>query len=173
MSNPARLPAAQDAFAILTRSLSEQETSLGAQMALGEALIVRKADGRASDEAIESLILSHKLLGTTKWVIVHYIGDDNSPVFDGKALDNLSEHSAFRLTGAETSLVNSRRDTSSPEQWEAAWKEFWESASRNLTREAQIIRTDIERIRNHPRTPPAVQVEGYIRDIKLGTLIKI
>ena len=38
----------------------------------GDAHVIRNAGGRASDDAIRSLIISHKLLGTEEWFVVHH-----------------------------------------------------------------------------------------------------
>ncbi len=38
----------------------------------GDAHVVRNAGGRASDDAIRSLVISHKLLGTDEWLVIHH-----------------------------------------------------------------------------------------------------
>lgn len=38
----------------------------------GEAVVVRNAGGRATDDAIRSLAISHKLLGTKEWFVIHH-----------------------------------------------------------------------------------------------------
>ncbi|RMG59451.1 MAG: carbonic anhydrase [Deltaproteobacteria bacterium] len=39
---------------------------------IGDAHVVRNAGGRASDDAIRSLVISHKLLGTDTWLVIHH-----------------------------------------------------------------------------------------------------
>jgi carbonic anhydrase len=34
--------------------------------------MIRNAGGRASDDAIRSLVISHKLLGTAEWFVIHH-----------------------------------------------------------------------------------------------------
>jgi carbonic anhydrase len=34
--------------------------------------VIRNAGGRASDDAIRSLIISYKLLGTAEWFVIHH-----------------------------------------------------------------------------------------------------
>jgi carbonic anhydrase len=160
-------------FAILTRTESDSGSADYSELANGEALIIRKADGRASDEAIESLILSYKLLGTQKWVVIHYVGDDEVPLFDHASAGDLLEHSRFVGNVDGETIGNRPLPGQSTEEWNAAWIQFWQSASRNLGKVAQIIREDVERIRNHPRTPADVQVEGYIRDLKLASFSQV
>ena len=36
----------------------------------GDAHVIRNAGGRASDDAIRSLVISHKLLGTREWFVI-------------------------------------------------------------------------------------------------------
>src|SRR6478672_11691835 len=38
----------------------------------GDAHVIRNAGGRASDDAIRSLVISYKLLGTNEWVVIHH-----------------------------------------------------------------------------------------------------
>jgi hypothetical protein len=71
----------------------------------GDAHVIRNAGGRASDDAIRSLVISHKLLGTREWFVIHHTNcgmelftddvmgdllDDNLETanFDGKAWSN-------------------------------------------------------------------------------------
>jgi carbonic anhydrase len=170
LTNPPRSGAG---FAILTRADANGSVSVDAEIKTSEALIIRKADGRASDDAIESLVLSHKLLGTKKWVVIHYIGDDETPLFDDAAIKDLLEHSSFAAVAADKMISNRPSSEQSAEEWNAAWVEFWQSASRNLGQVAHMIREDMDRIRNHPRTPSDVTVEGYIRDLKLQIFSRI
>src|SRR6201985_995786 len=39
----------------------------------GDAHIIRNAGGRATDDAIRSLVISYKLQGTREWFVVHHI----------------------------------------------------------------------------------------------------
>lgn len=38
----------------------------------GDAQVIRNAGGRASDDAIRSLVISYKLLGTQEWFVIHH-----------------------------------------------------------------------------------------------------
>ena len=40
----------------------------------GDAQILRNAGGRASNDAIRSLVISCKLLGTREWIVIHHTG---------------------------------------------------------------------------------------------------
>jgi carbonic anhydrase len=43
-----------------------------AGLAEGDVHVIRNAGGRASDDAIRSLVISHKLLGTSEWFVIHH-----------------------------------------------------------------------------------------------------
>ena len=92
-------------FAILTCMDARLDPAKYAGLSEGDAHVIRNAGGRASDDAIRSLVISHKLLGTREWFVIHHsncgmelftddvIGDllaDNleTAKFDGKAWSN-------------------------------------------------------------------------------------
>jgi carbonic anhydrase len=43
-----------------------------AGLAEGDAHVIRNAGGRASADAIRSLVISYKLLGTREWFVIHH-----------------------------------------------------------------------------------------------------
>jgi len=51
-------------FAILTCMDARLDPAKYAGLSEGDAHVIRNAGGRASDDAIRSLVISHKLLGT-------------------------------------------------------------------------------------------------------------
>ena len=57
-------------FAILTCMDARLDPAKFAGLAEGDAHVVRNAGGRASDDAIRSLVISYKLLGTREWFVV-------------------------------------------------------------------------------------------------------
>lgn len=59
-------------FAILTCMDARLDPAKFAGLAEGDAHVIRNAGGRASDDAIRSLIISYKLLGTREWFVVHH-----------------------------------------------------------------------------------------------------
>src|SRR5213594_2861109 len=58
-------------FAILTCMDARLDPAKLAGLAEGDAHVIRNAGGRASDDAIRSLVISHKLLGTREWFVIH------------------------------------------------------------------------------------------------------
>ena len=59
-------------FAILTCMDARPDPAKFAGLAEGDAHVIRNAGGRASDDAIWSLVISYKLLGTKEWFVIHY-----------------------------------------------------------------------------------------------------
>ena len=59
-------------FAILTCMDARLDPAKFAGLTEGDAHVIRNAGGRASDDAIRSLVISHKLLGTEEWFVVHH-----------------------------------------------------------------------------------------------------
>ena len=59
-------------FAIVTCMDARLDPAKFAGLAEGDAHVIRNAGGRASDDAIRSLVISHKLLGTKEWFVIHH-----------------------------------------------------------------------------------------------------
>src|SRR5512141_3356310 len=59
-------------FAILTCMDARLDPAKYAGLKEGDAHVIRNAGGRASDDAIRSLVISHKLLGTREWFVIHH-----------------------------------------------------------------------------------------------------
>ena len=64
------LPPARQ-FAILTCMDARLDPAKYAGLSEGDAHVIRNAGGRASDDAIRSLVISYKLLGTKEWFVIH------------------------------------------------------------------------------------------------------
>ena len=65
------LPPARQ-FAILTCMDARLDPAKYAGLNEGDAHVIRNAGGRASDDAIRSLVISYKLLGTAEWFVIHH-----------------------------------------------------------------------------------------------------
>ena len=59
-------------FAILTCMDARLDPAKYAGLSEGDAHVIRNAGGRASDDAIRSLVISYKLLGTGEWFVIHH-----------------------------------------------------------------------------------------------------
>src|ERR671930_27795 len=79
-------------FAILTCMDARLQPSKFAGLAEGDAHVIRNAGGRASDDAIRSLVISYKLLGTCEWFVVHHT-DCGMQLFTDAVIGDLLEQS--------------------------------------------------------------------------------
>src|SRR5262244_798225 len=59
-------------FAILTCMDARLDPAKFAGLSEGDAHVIRNAGARASDDAIRSLVISYKLLGTREWFVIHH-----------------------------------------------------------------------------------------------------
>src|SRR5947199_10818089 len=59
-------------FTILTCMDARLDPAKFAGLAEGDAHVIRNAGGRASDDAIRSLVISYKLLGTNEFFVIHH-----------------------------------------------------------------------------------------------------
>ncbi len=58
----------------------------------GDAHVIRNAGGRASQDAIRSLVISYKMLGTQEWFVIHHT-DCGMELFNGQIINGLLEQS--------------------------------------------------------------------------------
>lgn len=151
-------------FAILTCMDARLDPAKYAGLAEGDAHVIRNAGGRASDDAIRSLVISHKLLGTKEWFVIHHT-DCGMELFDGPTMAGLLENSRATASFDGTSWTNPQSEGGSPDGWHVAWLTFKDLA--------QSVRDDVARIRNHPLTPKDVPVWGFIYDVKSGQLLPV
>src|SRR6266850_737273 len=79
-------------FAILTCMDARLDPSKFAGLAEGDAHVIRNAGGRATEDAIRSLVISCKLLGTREWFVIHHT-DCGMELFKGQIINELLEHS--------------------------------------------------------------------------------
>jgi carbonic anhydrase len=135
-----------------------------AGLAEGDAHVIRNAGGRASDDAIRSLVISYKLLGTREWFVVHHT-DCGMETFTNEVMRGLLASSL------ETATIDKRgwRDTGrGPGSGEARYID-WLTIDDN----ARSVAEDVARIRSHPLVNKSIPVYGYIYDVKSGRLIEV
>ena len=97
-------------FAILTCMDARLDPAKFAGLSEGDAHVIRNAGGRASDDAIRSLVISYKLLGTREWFVIHHT-DCGMEFFTNEVMRSLLRNS---LETAELTPQGSR--TSEPVQ---------------------------------------------------------
>ena len=151
-------------FAILTCMDARLDPAKFAGLAEGDAHVIRNAGGRASDDAIRSLVISYKLLGTREWFVVHHT-DCGMETFTDEIMRGLLASSL------ETATIDKQgwRDTGKgPGSGEARYID-WLTIDDN----ARSVVEDVARIRNHPLVNKSIPIYGYIYDVKSGRLIEV
>jgi carbonic anhydrase len=151
-------------FAILTCMDARLDPAKYAGLAEGDAHVIRNAGGRATDDAIRSLVISHKLLGTQEWFVIHHtncgmelfvdeviadlLEDDLSTAsFDGKTWSNPHHHGGH----AAGHFIK------------------WHT----IKNQSDSVIQDVRRIREHPLVPADVPVYGYVYDVRTGRLDEV
>src|ERR1700720_2349315 len=150
-------------FAILTCMDARLDPAKFAGLAEGDAHVIRNAGGRASEDAIRSLVISYKLLGTREWFVIHHT-DCGMEFFTDAMMRGLLEQS---LETAELGADGFRDVGSGPGSSEAQYID-WLTIS---NRERSVVE-DVTRIRSHPLVPHDIPIYGYIYDVKSGRLVE-
>ena len=154
-------------FAILTCMDARMDPYKFAGLNDGEAHIIRNAGGRATDDAIRSLIISHKFLGTLEWFVIHHTNCGMTLVTD-EAIGDLLQHDLETAVHNGKCWVNPERQHSeNTKPGSALGKNIeWHTFS---DLRASVL-NDINVIRNHELVPSHIKVHGFIFDIKSGKL---
>ncbi len=95
-------------FSILTCMDARLDPAKYAGLAEGDAHVIRNAGGRASDDAIRSLVISHKLLGTLEWFVIHHT-DCGMLFFNNDLMANLLSESLETATLTPSGFINSKK----------------------------------------------------------------
>ncbi len=134
----------------------------------GDAHIIRNAGGRASDDAVRSLVISHKLLGTLEWFVIHHTGC-GMELFTDDIMGPLLEQDLETATFDGKVWKNSDQGQSAnTKKGSAAGKYIkWHTFS-DLK---QSVVDDVNRIKTHALVPSHIKVYGFIYDVKTGKLI--
>ena len=151
-------------FAILTCMDARLDPAKYAGLSEGDAHVIRNAGGRASDDAIRSLVISYKLLGTTEWFVVHHSNCGMEFFTDDVIRDLLSSS----LETAELVPDGFRDVGRGPGSSEAKFID-WLTIADN----AQSVVDDVTRIRNHPLVPSRIAIYGFIYDVTTGRLEEV
>ena len=151
-------------FAILTCMDARLDPAKFAGLAEGDAHVVRNAGGRASDDAIRSLVISHKLLGTREWFVVHHT-NCGMEFFTNDVIRGLLANSLETAALGEQGFYDIGKGPGSHAGEFIEWL--------TIKNQTQSVRDDVERIRQHPLVPSDIAIYGYIYDVKSGRLIEV
>ena len=112
----------------------------------GDAHVIRNAGGRASDDALRSLIISEQLLGTSEVVVIHHTD-------------------CGMLTFSNDDLHTKLHETFGEQATDIDFLPFGELE--------QSVRNDVAAVRENPFIPSSVDVTGFIYDVRTGSLERV
>jgi carbonic anhydrase len=113
---------------------------------IGDGHVIRNAGGRASDDAVRSLIISSRLLGTNEFVVIHHT-DCGMVTFSNDDLRTKLRDE----TGADASGID--------------FLPFGDLE--------QSVRDDVRRIKASPFISDDIPVTGFIYDVKSGRIERV
>jgi carbonic anhydrase len=113
---------------------------------IGDAHVLRNAGGRASDDAIRSLIVSSRLLGTREVMVIHHTNCGMAGLTNEQLRERVESES-----GADASHID--------------FLPFRDSR--------ESVLDDVERIRASPHLDPEIAVSGWMYDVDTGALDRV
>ena len=120
------------------------EKALGLE--IGDAHMIRNAGGRASDDALRSLVISSRLLGTTEFAVIHHTD-------------------CGMLTFTNDDLRTKLRDETGADASHVDFLPFGDLE--------QSVRDDVSAILASPFVDDAIPVSGYIYDVHTGAVTQV
>ena len=151
-------------FAVLTCMDARLDPAQYAGLREGDAHVVRNAGGRASDDAIRSLVISYKLLGTQEWFVIHHT-DCGMEFFTDEVMRGLLANSLETAALGPNGFSDVGRGPGSAEARYVDWLTI-------ADREQSVV-DDVTRIRTHPLVPARIPIYGYLYDVKTGRLVEV
>ena len=111
----------------------------------GDAHVIRNAGGVVSDDAIRSLVISQRLLGTTAIVLIHHTDCGMLTFRDDDVKDSIEADTGLRPSFSMEAFGNLEQD----------------------------VRQSISRIQTNPFIPNKDQVRGFVYDCGTGRLNEV
>jgi carbonic anhydrase len=133
-------------LAVLTCMDARLDPAMALGLAEGDAHVIRNAGGRATGDAIRSLVISQQLLGTREVLVIHHTDCGMLTVTNEQLRDRLR-----RVLGADASAVD-----------------FLPMSDLESS-----VREDVAAIRASPLVPDDIAVCGFIYDVETGRLREV
>lgn len=131
---------------------------------LGDVHVIRNAGGRASDDAIRSLVISHKLLGTKEFFVIHHT-DCGMALFDQETMERLLASSLNTATPGPDGWSDPGGSDGTDAGKDVDWLTFKDAAD--------AVTDDVKRVREHPLVPGRIPIYGFMYDVDTGKLTEI
>jgi carbonic anhydrase len=157
------LPPARQ-FAILTCMDARLDPAKYAGLSEGDAHVIRNAGGRASDDAIRSLVISYKLLGTKEWFVIHH-SNCGMEFFDDKTMRGLLSSSLETAALGADGFYDVGKG---PGSEEGAYIDWLTISDRD-----KAVLEDVQRVRRHPLVPKNIPIYGYVYEVETGVLREV
>jgi len=151
-------------FAILTCMDARLDPAKYAGLAEGDAHVIRNAGGRATDDAIRSLVISYKLLGTREWFVIHHT-NCGMETFSDQVMRRLLASSLKTATYDGNQWQDPGTGPGSSEGEYIDWL--------TITGQHESVVADVRRLRDHPLVPVEIPIFGLIFDVKSGKLLEV
>ena len=151
-------------FAVLTCMDARLDPAQYAGLREGDAHVIRNAGGRASDDAIRSLVISYKLLGTKEWFVIHHT-NCGMEFFTDEVMRGLL---ASSLETAALGPQGFHDVGTGPGSTEGSYVDWL-----TIGNQEQSVLADVTRIRAHPLVPRSILIYGYIYDVRTGHLVEV
>ncbi len=151
-------------FAILTCMDARLDPAQYGGLREGDAHVIRNAGGRVTDDAIRSLVISHKLLGTNEWFVIHHTNCGMETFTDG-VMRALLERSLDTAVLDDSGWHDVGKTPGSTDGEFIDWLTI-DDQERSLVR-------DVHRLRAHPLVPAYIPIHGYIYDVTTGRLREV
>jgi carbonic anhydrase len=151
-------------FAVLTCMDARLDPAKFSGLAEGDAHVVRNAGGRASDDAIRSLVISYKLLGTQEWFVIHHT-DCGMQSFNDDTMRQLLRSSLKPAALQDGKWTDPGGNDGSVEGEFVDWLTIGDAV--------QAVVDDVRRLRSHPLVPASIPIYGYVYDCSTGRLNEV
>lgn len=112
----------------------------------GDAHVIRNAGGRASDDALRSLIISYKLLGTRAFVVIHHTDCGMQTFTNDQLRAQIQRDLDVNACGIDFLPFSDLEEA---------------------------VRQDVRTIRTSPFIPRDIPVYGFIYDVRTGRLREV
>jgi carbonic anhydrase len=151
-------------FAILTCMDARLDPAKYAGLSEGDAHVIRNAGARASDDAIRSLVISYKLLGTKEWFVIHH-SNCGMEFFTDEVMRGLLAQSLETAALGDAGFYDIGKGPGSTEAEYIDWL--------TISDRDRAVVEDVQRIRRHPLVPAGIPIYGYVYEVETGVLREI
>lgn len=111
----------------------------------GDAHVIRNAGGVATDDAIRSIVISQRLLGTEELVLIHHTDCGMLTFTDDAVKRQIEQETGIRPSFALESFADAAED----------------------------VRQSVARIEASPFIPKKSHIRGFVYDVKTGNLDEV